>query len=166
MGFQVEFAFAPNDYFTNTVLTKEYHLRCKPEEQNCLNYEGPEIIKCTGCVIDWKPGKNVTEKIVKQKCKRPNKKVIKKTVKVDSFFNFFSPPQATKDAAENEEVEGQLMEDFGIGRLLQERIVPRAVLYFTGEALDDDDDDDDDLLQMIDHGIPANFAFANFAQIL
>ena len=36
------------------------------------------------------------------------------------------------------------MADYEIGRLLQERIVPRAVLYFTGEALDDDDEDGED----------------------
>ena len=30
--------------------------------------------------------------------------------------------------------------DFEIGHYIRERIVPRAVLYFTGDALDDDDD--------------------------
>ena len=44
--------------------------------------------------------------------------------------------------------------DFEIGHYIRERIVPRAVLFFTGEALDeesdydedeeDEDDDDDD----------------------
>ena len=29
--------------------------------------------------------------------------------------------------------------DFEIGHYIRERIVPRAVLYFTGDALDDDD---------------------------
>ena len=29
--------------------------------------------------------------------------------------------------------------DYEIGHFIRERIVPRAVLYFTGEALDDDD---------------------------
>jgi len=31
-----------------------------------------------------------------------------------------------------------LAADFEIGHFIRERIVPRAVLYFTGEALDDD----------------------------
>jgi nucleosome assembly protein 1-like 1 len=144
MGFKIEFVFAPNDYFSNATLTKEYQLRCKPDEQQPLCYEGPEIIKCSGCVIDWKPGKNVTERSVKQKTKSRNKKIVKKSVKVDSFFNFFSPPKSCEDSVQSEEVEEQLMADYEIGRLLQERIVPRAVLYFTGEALDDDDEDGED----------------------
>ena len=34
-----------------------------------------------------------------------------------------------------------LAADFEIGHFIRERIVPRAVLYFTGEAIEDDDDD-------------------------
>jgi nucleosome assembly protein 1-like 1 len=30
--------------------------------------------------------------------------------------------------------------DFEIGQALRERIIPRAILYFTGEALEDDTD--------------------------
>jgi len=33
--------------------------------------------------------------------------------------------------------------DYEIGQLLQDQIIPRAVLYFTGDALDDMDDDDE-----------------------
>lgn len=38
-----------------------------------------------------------------------------------------------------------LAADFEIGHFIRERIVPRAVLYFTGEAIEDDDDDVSDL---------------------
>ena len=34
--------------------------------------------------------------------------------------------------------------DFEIGHFLCERIIPRSVLYFIGEAIEDDDDDDDE----------------------
>ena len=38
--------------------------------------------------------------------------------------------------------------DFEIGHYLKERVIPRAVLYYTGmiddDISDDDDDDDDD----------------------
>ena len=34
---------------------------------------------------------------------------------------------------------GPLGSDFEIGHFFRERIVPRAVLYFTGEAIEDDD---------------------------
>ena len=34
--------------------------------------------------------------------------------------------------------------DFEVGQLLQSSIIPKAVLYFTGEMCVDDDEDDDD----------------------
>merc|ERR1712226_222507 len=79
-----------NDYFSNSVLTKEYEMRCKP-----IEFDGPEIYKCKGCDIDWKQGKNLTVKTVTRKQKHKQKgsvRTIKKTVKNDSLFNFFSPP--------------------------------------------------------------------------
>ena len=39
----------------------------------------------------------------------------------------------------DEDTEALLAADFEIGHFIRERIVPRAVLYFTGEALEDDD---------------------------
>lgn len=49
----------------------------------------------TRCTIDWQKGKNVTVKLIKkvQKHKgRGTKRTVTKTVKADSFFNFFDPP--------------------------------------------------------------------------
>jgi nucleosome assembly protein 1-like 1 len=42
---------------------------------------------------------------------------------------------------QDEDTEAVLAADFEIGHFIRERIVPRAVLYFTGEAIEDDDDD-------------------------
>merc|ERR1712217_806866 len=81
MGFTLHFHFGANDFFTNEILTKTYELKCEPQEDDPFSFEGPEIIKCTGCTIDWKKGKNLT---VKQ-------------VKADSFFNFFDPPIVPDD---------------------------------------------------------------------
>ena len=39
----------------------------------------------------------------------------------------------------DEDTEALLAADFEIGHFIRERIVPRAVLYFTGEALEDDE---------------------------
>lgn len=44
---------------------------------------------------------------------------------------------------QDEETEALLTADFEIGHFFRESIIPRAVLYFTGEALEDDDDDDE-----------------------
>merc|ERR1719323_2635864 len=46
MGFTLHFYFAPNDYFSNTVLTKEYEMKCEPSEDDPFSFEGPEIFKC------------------------------------------------------------------------------------------------------------------------
>ena len=39
---------------------------------------------------------------------------------------------------QDEETETLLQTEFEIGQFLRERVIPRAVLYFTGEALEDD----------------------------
>ena len=147
MGFTLHFHFAANDYFTNTVLTKAYVMRSQPDEAEPLAFEGPEIIRCTGCKIDWKKGKNVTVKVIKKVQKhqsRGTRRTVTKTVQNDSFFNFFSPPEVAEGEEADEDTEALLAADFEIGHFLRERIIPRAVLYFTGEALDDDDYDEEE----------------------
>jgi len=157
MGFTLHFHFQPNQYFTNTVLTKNYEMKCEPQLDDPFSFEGPEIFKCTGCPIDWQKGKNLTVKQVKKKQKHKSKgsvRTITKQVKADSFFNFFEPPQVPDDpdAEVDEDTQALLTADFEIGHYIRERIVPRAVLFFTGEALEDEsdceeeesDDEDDD----------------------
>merc|ERR1711993_71957 len=60
MGFVLEFHFSPNDYFTNTALTKTYRMKSEPDEDDPFSFDGPDIFACTGCQIDWKKSKNVT----------------------------------------------------------------------------------------------------------
>jgi hypothetical protein len=101
-GFTIEFEFTPNDYFTNTLLTKSYELRTGPDEHEPSVYEGPEIVKSKGCTIDWKKGKNVTVKMVKKRQKHKNRgtiRVVTKEVQTESFFNFLTPPTGTIDAS-------------------------------------------------------------------
>lgn len=149
-GFRLDFTFEANEYFTNSILSKEYYYRFKVDESNPLGYEGPEIIRCTGTTMDWQKGKNVTIKLIKkvQKHKgRGTKRTITKTVQNDSFFNFFNPPQPVEGEEPDEDTEALLAADFEIGHFIRERAIPRAVLYFTGEALEDDDEgeyDDED----------------------
>merc|ERR1719192_137256 len=145
MGFTLHFHFAPNQFFTNSVLTKCYEMKCEPPEDDPFSFEGPEIFKCTGCPIDWQKGKNLTVKQVKKKQKHKSKgsvRTITKQVKADSFFNFFDPPAVPEDpeAEVDEETQAILTADFEIGHYIRERIVPRAVLFCTGEALEDDSD--------------------------
>merc|ERR1719320_1696846 len=154
MGFKLHFMFGPNDYFTDTELTKEYEMKCAPSEQDPFSFDGPEIFRCKGCPIHWKPNKNLTVKTVKKKQKHKSKgnvRTITKQVKNDSFFNFFDPPAIPDDPEAEVDADTQelLTSDFEIGHYIRERVVPRAVLFFTGEALEEDDfdeeeDDDED----------------------
>ncbi|KAJ8955298.1 hypothetical protein NQ314_006911 [Rhamnusium bicolor] len=158
MTFTLEFHFSPNEFFSNAVLTKEYEMKCTPEVDDPFSFEGPEIYKCSGCTINWNKGKNVTLKTVKKKQKHKSRGVVRtvtKTVQNDSFFNFFTPPTIPEDTKEedvDEDLRNLLTTDFEIGHYIRERIIPHAVLFFTGEGCEDEDDfeeeeeeeDDDD----------------------
>lgn len=96
MSYTLEFHFEPNEYFTNTVLTKQYFLKSKVDAEYPFTFEGPEIFKCVGCNIDWHKGKNLTVKTIKRKQKHKARgavRTVTKQVPADSFFNFFKPPQ-------------------------------------------------------------------------
>ncbi|KAJ6665067.1 hypothetical protein lerEdw1_005298 [Lerista edwardsae] len=121
MSFTLEFHFEPNDYFTNSVLTKTYKMKSEPDKTDPFSFEGPEIVDCEGCTIDWKKGKNVTVKTIKKKQKHKGRGTVRTITKQD------------------EDSECTLAVDFEVGHFFRERIVPRAVLYFTGEAIEDDD---------------------------
>lgn len=145
MSYTLEFHFAPNDYFTDSVLTKKYFLRCKIDGSEPFAFEGPEIFKCSGCTINWKPNKNLTVRTIKKKQKHKARgavRTVTKTVPNDSFFNFFNPPEVPEDESKiDEDSQNILGTDFEIGHFLRARIIPRAVLYFTGDIVDDDDSD-------------------------
>ncbi|XP_034244047.1 nucleosome assembly protein 1-like 1-B [Thrips palmi] len=149
MGFVLEFHFSPNEYFSNSVLSKEYEMKCTPDETDPFSFEGPEIYKCKGCIIDWYKGKNVTVKTIKKKQKHKSRgsiRTVQLSVQNDSFFNFFNPPMLSDDpeAELDDDTQTLLTSDFEIGHYIRERIVPRAVLYFTGEALEAEEDYEED----------------------
>ncbi|XP_077121440.1 nucleosome assembly protein 1-like 1 isoform X4 [Ranitomeya variabilis] len=147
MSFTLEFHYEANEFFANEVLTKTYKMRSEPDESDPFSFDGPEIMGCTGCQIDWKKGKNVTLKTIKKKQKHKGRgtvRTVTKTVPNDSFFNFFCPPEVPENGELDDDAEAILTADFEIGHFLRERIIPRSVLYFTGEAIEDDDDDYDE----------------------
>jgi hypothetical protein len=59
-GFTLSFHFRPNEYFSNTVLTKRYLI------PNFLLEEEPVMESVKGCEIMWKPGKCLTYTEVKK----------------------------------------------------------------------------------------------------
>ncbi|KAF2205803.1 NAP-domain-containing protein [Delitschia confertaspora ATCC 74209] len=147
-GFRLIFEFEENEYFTNKTLTKTYFYR----EEN--GYFGDFIYDhAEGCEIDWKTGKNLTVRIESKKQRNKNTKqtrVVKKTVPTQSFFSFFSPPEPPADEEDedvDEDIEARLELDYQLGEDIKEKLIPRAIDWFTGEALQyesiDDFDDDE-----------------------
>ncbi|KAJ6264861.1 hypothetical protein Dda_1014 [Drechslerella dactyloides] len=158
-GFRLIFEFAENEFFTNKTLVKTYFY----QEEN--GYGGDFIYDhAEGDKIDWKPGKDLTVRIESKKQRNKNTKqtrIVKRTVPVESFFNFFTPPKppTSEDGsqAEDEELEQRLELDYTLGEDIKEKLIPRAVDWYTGEALqfeeleeleegefDDEDDDDEE----------------------
>ncbi|BAT76828.1 Nucleosome assembly protein [Vigna angularis] len=149
-GFKLEFFFDTNPYFTNTVLTKTYHM---------IDEDEPILEKAIGTEIQWHPGKCLTQKILKKKPKKGSKnaKPITKTENCESFFNFFNPPQVPEDDEDidedaAEELQNQMEQDYDIGSTIRDKIIPHAVSWFTGEAIQGDefgeleeDEDDEDI---------------------
>ncbi|KAM7483854.1 hypothetical protein LguiB_008437 [Lonicera macranthoides] len=149
-GFKLEFFFDSNPFFNNSVLTKTYHM---------IDDDEPILEKAIGTDIKWLPGKCLTHKILKKKPRKGSKnaKPITKTENCESFFNFFSPPQVPEDEEDidediAEELQNQMEQDYDIGSTIRDKIIPHAVSWFTGEAvegdeledIEDEDEDDDD----------------------
>lgn len=156
-GFKIAFHFSPNEYFENEVLEKTYLY------QEEVGYSGDFVYdRAIGTEIKWKEDKDLTKEfeIKKQRNKNTNRtRLVRKARPTDSFFNFFSPPvpPAGEDELDDddlEDLEEKLETDYQIGEDLKEKIIPRAIDYFTGKALEydmldeeddfDDFDDDDD----------------------
>ncbi len=184
-GYILEFHFEANEFFSNRVLTKSYDLAIdlNQDDKDPLSYDGPIIYKCQGCTINWLEGKDVTVKLVKKKQKHKGTgtiRVVTKEEKQDSFFNFFDAP--TEDGyrpsyrhyidpnvKDDEDIDDELEQlceaDFELGHFFKEFMIPKAVLYFTGELVDeansfdegdydeededfdDDEHDEDDYIQ-------------------
>ncbi|KFD71161.1 hypothetical protein M514_04994 [Trichuris suis] len=140
-GFVLSFYFDSNDYFSNDVLTKEYQVNCDLDMENPFAYDGPEVISRKGCVVHWKPGKNLAI-MVKETPSKASRKPKVKEVRVSSFFDFFDPDY---DVAVGDEIASTvrefLYEDFDIALTLRDRVLRRAVLYFTGEEVEDEESD-------------------------
>lgn len=141
-GFRLNFHFRENPYFENTVLSKTYRM-ADDEEPMVEGLEGTEIL--------WKPNQCLTMKTYKKKPKRggPNAKPVKKTEPCESFFNFFSPPEIPDAADELDEEEAEqlqeaLEEDYEVGSVIRDKLIPEAVLWYTGQAQGYDSDYEED----------------------
>ncbi|XP_039066351.1 nucleosome assembly protein 1;3-like [Hibiscus syriacus] len=142
-GFKLEFYFHTNPYFKNTLLTKTFHV---------IEEGDPVLDKAIGTEIEWYPGKClILEKKPENGSMDANP--TSKTEDSQSFFKFFYPPEVPDDVDDidkdtAEELHNLMEQDYDMGVIIRDKIIPRAVSWFTGEAvygeyfyIDDDDDD-------------------------
>jgi nucleosome assembly protein 1-like 1 len=146
-GFKLDFYFEENPYFKNTVLSKTYHM---------IDDDEPILERAVGTEIEWAAGKNLTQKVMKKKPKKgaKNTKPVTKTEQCESFFNFFTPPQVPEDDDIDQDtaeaLQDSMEQDYDVGSTIRDKIIPHAVSWFTGDALngeefeDDDDEGDED----------------------
>lgn len=139
-GYKLVFEFEKdNEFFTNSELTKTYYY------QKELGYTGEFVYDHSeGCEIAWKSDSvNATIEVEQRKQRNKHTKqvrVVEKVTHVESFFNFFAPPQLDEiDEEEDDEVSDELAEalqlDYMFGEMIKDKLIPRAIDCFTGEAL-------------------------------
>lgn len=156
-GFALEFEFADNSYFTNRVLTKTYYYN------ETIGLSGDFMFdSASGTPVKWvSPEVNVTIRVEKRKQRNKHTKAtrtIEKTLPEQSFFNFFTPPKIPdpeSDEVDDEyaqSLHAELELDFELGEFFKEKLVPHAVDWFTGRAIDyeglggpeDEEEDEED----------------------
>ncbi|OQV11694.1 putative nucleosome assembly protein [Hypsibius exemplaris] len=172
LGFTLEFEFKENPFFTNTVLTRSYKFGSEVDKDELYVSSGLAPKTTEGCVINWKPGKDTSKKetTTSQRNKKTGeKRQIKKVEDQDSFFQFFKPAvtdltSLAKVIEESDEAAAEALAekaeqaelDFELASYIRTRMIPRALLLYTGdddedgdsyggdEDYDDDEDDDED----------------------
>lgn len=137
-SYRLEFIFGENDYFTNAVLSKEYEMdfAASTISGKKLHYYGPTTVACTGCNIDWKPGKDVTK--IPQNDGSAGYK--------DSFFNFFARTGTLDPNAAEDDASSSLEGEFEFARSMRQDVLPRAASVYANQyfmehvnIVDDDD---------------------------
>lgn len=148
--FTLRFEFDENDYFTNKVLTKTYHV-----SPDLLDEKAPQLENVETTAIEWKASKNltVTEIKKKQKAKSGRNKgqvrTVTRTEPKPSFFHYFDEQSEEKDEDEEEEekededqegaIKLTLDEDYDVAHIIRTALIPEAIVWFTGEAAEDMD---------------------------
>lgn len=119
-GFQIHFHFDENEWFTNKVLTKEFHLGDGGEP----SYQSTKI--------DWLPGRDLTSKAnaTKSKNGEQGKKRAYDDQAQDSFFCWFC-----------DESSGCGDE---LGEVIKDDLWPNPLQYFLSPDIEDEQDNEDE----------------------
>jgi len=141
-GYELTFTFGGNRFFTDTVLTKKY-IQVREGTNASWNRVGTKI--------NWRSKQDNLTIIIKKRQQRHKTKksvvrTVEKEVKCESFFNFFDPPVIPQEGVPNPDdddddeknirgLQERIFDDYEMGNEFKDRIIPRAVDYFTGAAL-------------------------------
>lgn len=151
-GFKILFHFTPNNYFSNEVLEKAFHLETRNKYSDVS-----ACVKIEASVVNWFPGKNLTVDVITKKPKIGKKRLTKgrrEEVSRPSFFRSFFRKLGSDaeipeeeldeddDVSEDDLMNCLLQEDLEQGLALKSFLIPRAVRWYTGEACDDESDDE------------------------
>ncbi|UKK01239.2 nucleosome assembly protein [Theileria orientalis] len=146
-SFKITMKFDKNPYFTNTTLVKQYNMKSVDGELESL------LQGTVASEINWLPDKNVTKQTVTKVQRHKRTKETRTRVDFEdkpSFFRFFTGQevptveqlsQMTK--LEISELELYVEEDYDIGVVIRDKLIPEAIYWYLG-AVDDDDVDDDE----------------------
>lgn len=147
-SFRIIMTFDENPYFSNKVLIKQYNMKVIDGEVEAL-LQGTEATE-----IDWYPDKDVTRQTVTKIQRHKRTKETRTKTEVEdqpSFFRFFTTQEVPSNEAlsrmtkqEIAELEMYVEEDYDIGIVIRDKLIPEAVYWYLGIAEDDDIDDDDE----------------------
>jgi nucleosome assembly protein 1-like 1 len=135
-NFTIIFSFKENEIIKNKELTKKFYL------------VNSAPIKSEASPIDW-VARNLTLKEVKKKQKNKKtgqQRVVTKTVKAKSFFNFFTSidlsnanPNPLEASEEEMKLREELEQDFEVGGVLVDEVLPYSLEYYLGVEHDGDE---------------------------
>jgi nucleosome assembly protein 1-like 1 len=155
-GFTLSFHFRPNEYFENEILTKRYEI------PNLLLEDEPILKNVIGCEIKWKPGRSLTSREVQKKQRSKSGKragqirTVTKIERTDSFFHFFNPPKMPSleemDEEQADAIEEAFDHDYDVAQSFRSHLIPKAVLWFTGQVRTALDEEVDNLIEEIEEG--------------
>ncbi|KAJ6096784.1 hypothetical protein N7486_007530 [Penicillium sp. IBT 16267x] len=153
-GFRLIFEFAENEFFTNKTISKTYYYKDESGYGGDFIYDHAE-----GSKIDWKAENDLTLRLESKKQRNKNPcRQDQRAYRV--LLQLLLPPQPPTDDDESvaSDIEERLELDYQLGEDIKEKLIPRAIDWFTGEALqfeelgddmdpdefDDEDDEDDE----------------------
>jgi len=152
VGFTIDFHFKENEFFSNAVLSKTYIMQLPATEGEPEDFDDEELQQLIATPIVWKSGKNTTVKVVTKKQKKGKQtRTVTKNEPCPSFFSLFDPLEVpseedmeTMEDEEAEAITDKMQMQYDLGCFIKDELVPNAVKYYTGEAVEEDEEDYDD----------------------